>query len=645
MLKFKKPIAVAMSFILTAAMIISAGTKAAFAAEPENELHIINIDSPDYTRLSLSNDYYSSENFTKSDDGSILMFSSYGYDDNTGYEKLDLNFTRDGVNFTTKNLDSLIKSLYSLGSDTYTIISNIDYAKDRFFISGYYYNDTLDSIFPILLSTVDGQNITKVSIPNDSFRLAALTVVYLNNMYILIPLSNAFLGSVEEPVLNESYSYYSTPDLTNWFKHAGPEHPVENNENPLNINLMQFDFATNEGLHFTNYSLSLSESNLEIDDTTFYYITDLTNYTKITTSQFGNYNINYHNPDADIFTRVSFKFDSLFRNVRGIVISTAGTPVGTYEKIYEYDGELEYIALSADRSPMFLFIDKIASEKAVYVRISDTGKVTEYKSPIKAGDLWHYATGDADDIYIMYQDNYLLYGTGETDRFFKFGLPAKTETYNYDGIVEFKGKLLLIGTNGSFSINKDDIIASIDPSKVLYDGGTNISVKPASGTFDDGTALQVSSITSGTLYTSVSSKLKDNINLFDISLTKSGNTLSPSRAVLASFAIPEGTLAIDCAVYQVSETGELTKVTTTASSGRIVFNSDSLGKYVFNYKPYISGDVNGDKEVDIVDMMAVRNVIMHTVSDPSTVARADANFDTETDITDMLAVRNIIIEK
>lgn len=58
---------------------------------------------------------------------------------------------------------------------------------------------------------------------------------------------------------------------------------------------------------------------------------------------------------------------------------------------------------------------------------------------------------------------------------------------------------------------------------------------------------------------------------------------------------------------------------------------------------FAKGDVTGDRNIDIADILMVRNILLHTVTDPAKVARADVNKDTEYDIADMIAVRNIII--
>lgn len=63
----------------------------------------------------------------------------------------------------------------------------------------------------------------------------------------------------------------------------------------------------------------------------------------------------------------------------------------------------------------------------------------------------------------------------------------------------------------------------------------------------------------------------------------------------------------------------------------------------------IRGDANDDNELDIVDMLAVRNFIINFTSIKNNkgevVTRCDVNDDGNIDITDMLAVRNMIIEK
>lgn len=61
------------------------------------------------------------------------------------------------------------------------------------------------------------------------------------------------------------------------------------------------------------------------------------------------------------------------------------------------------------------------------------------------------------------------------------------------------------------------------------------------------------------------------------------------------------------------------------------------------YEIWIKGDVNNDGEVDVADMMAIRNVLIGSVTVSATIARSDVNLDGERDSADMLATRNIIM--
>lgn len=82
------------------------------------------------------------------------------------------------------------------------------------------------------------------------------------------------------------------------------------------------------------------------------------------------------------------------------------------------------------------------------------------------------------------------------------------------------------------------------------------------------------------------------------------------------------------------------------TDGTKIISSKMTVKFTANqytFKIWVRGDVNNDGQLDIVDMMAVRNVLMGAESREEFMERSYINGDAELDIADMLAVRNIII--
>ena len=63
---------------------------------------------------------------------------------------------------------------------------------------------------------------------------------------------------------------------------------------------------------------------------------------------------------------------------------------------------------------------------------------------------------------------------------------------------------------------------------------------------------------------------------------------------------------------------------------------------VFKKGGFIPGDVNGDGQVGIGDIVAVTNVMAGVETDPAIVARADVNNDTQVGIGDIVAITNIM---
>lgn len=79
----------------------------------------------------------------------------------------------------------------------------------------------------------------------------------------------------------------------------------------------------------------------------------------------------------------------------------------------------------------------------------------------------------------------------------------------------------------------------------------------------------------------------------------------------------------------------------TPSGEEIQFPDDTC--IVTSTSPSISGDVNGDGEVNIADINAVINIILGGTADEQTLERADVNGDGEVNIADINAVINLIL--
>ncbi|MBQ3632391.1 MAG: DUF4957 domain-containing protein [Prevotella sp.] len=71
-------------------------------------------------------------------------------------------------------------------------------------------------------------------------------------------------------------------------------------------------------------------------------------------------------------------------------------------------------------------------------------------------------------------------------------------------------------------------------------------------------------------------------------------------------------------------------------------NEDWFHGYLYVQKAEIAGDVNGDGQVGIGDIVAITNVMAGIEQDPEIVARANVNGDTSVGIGDIVAVTNIM---
>lgn len=74
-------------------------------------------------------------------------------------------------------------------------------------------------------------------------------------------------------------------------------------------------------------------------------------------------------------------------------------------------------------------------------------------------------------------------------------------------------------------------------------------------------------------------------------------------------------------------------------AGKMTLKVDGTGE---SYAIWVKGDINNDGEIDITDMVTVRNVLIGVETREDFVERSYVNDDRERDIADLLAVKNII---
>jgi len=186
---------------------------------------------------------------------------------------------------------------------------------------------------------------------------------------------------------------------------------------------------------------------------------------------------------------------------------------------------------------------------------------------------------------------------------------------------------------------------SAPPPNQLTDPGTGIVVESEPGVLPEGTTLSVEPAPDGStgfvLAQSAFGMAK--FEVFDINLMLGDVTIQPGKGknITIKIPVPAGYTAQFCTIYRVEANGDLTKMQLKVEDGYFVFTTDHLSFYAFAQPP--KGDINGDFNVNITDILMVRDIIFG-IKDTDEYMLWAAGVPTRSDVTInvILVMRNII---
>ena len=143
--------------------------------------------------------------------------------------------------------------------------------------------------------------------------------------------------------------------------------------------------------------------------------------------------------------------------------------------------------------------------------------------------------------------------------------------------------------------------------------------------------------------------LVDKLTSFDntkltIKLLKENNIYQPNGTVTVYIPIPNGYSIENSKVYRIEENGTKTLLETTFENGYLGFKTDCLSSYVVTEKNLVQkGDVNGDEDINIFDIMEIRDYIFGEKElTKGALEAADVNSDGEINIFDIMEIRDYI---
>ena len=133
---------------------------------------------------------------------------------------------------------------------------------------------------------------------------------------------------------------------------------------------------------------------------------------------------------------------------------------------------------------------------------------------------------------------------------------------------------------------------------------------------------------------------------YDIGLLDAdGHQTQPQGSISVRIPLPSGFKADTCHIYRLEEDNTFTDMKATCSNNVLTFRTNHFSIYVITEQTLadasalISGDVNGDGEVDIADALLIsRYDAKLTEFDATQLAYADVNDDNEVNIADALLI-------
>lgn len=136
---------------------------------------------------------------------------------------------------------------------------------------------------------------------------------------------------------------------------------------------------------------------------------------------------------------------------------------------------------------------------------------------------------------------------------------------------------------------------------------------------------------------------EENTVVFDITLECDGDAVQPEAPVTVKIPLPVGIDAQLCKVYRLEEDGSKTDMKATVVNGNIYFTTEHFSLYVIE-SSFLPGDVDGSGEVDLLDVVALSQIIAEWENVDHIVAALDPNGDGEVTLLDVVTLAQFVAE-
>lgn len=167
---------------------------------------------------------------------------------------------------------------------------------------------------------------------------------------------------------------------------------------------------------------------------------------------------------------------------------------------------------------------------------------------------------------------------------------------------------------------------------VVEEQKTGISIsESAENAIPEGTTLVVESVESD----------EENTVVFDITLEREGDAVQPDAPVTVKIPLPDGIDAQLCKVYRIEADGSKTDMNATVVNGNIYFTTDHFSLYVIE-SSFLAGDIDGSGEIDLLDVVALSQIVAKWENVEHIEAALDPDGDGEISLLDVVLLAQFV---
>lgn len=188
-------------------------------------------------------------------------------------------------------------------------------------------------------------------------------------------------------------------------------------------------------------------------------------------------------------------------------------------------------------------------------------------------------------------------------------------------------------------------VYTLDNNDNLVSNG--VIIKPTDKQLSTNFVCQAFQIYDGEDYETTKNLIdENNFKLYNIYMAENGSVEQPDSTVTVSIPLPEGYDSTRCSIYRVGENNNMINMNAYYENGYMIFTTDHFSLYavVDENMQLLTGDVNGDGEISVVDATELQKYLVGLSSlSVDQLAVADANGDGKISIIDATEIQKYLI--